>query len=75
MLDQSKTTALLEESGFLYCQSAPLEAARTMARALKRQQHGGKVAFIRALAEAIDADEPGFLLVLRNDMARPGKVR
>ena len=65
MLDQAQTTRLLEESSFLYCQSDPIGAARTIARALKRQQTGGKIAFVRHLVESLDRDDPGFKLRVR----------
>jgi len=70
VLDPVAAHRMTEEATFLFAQSDPLSAAKTIARAMKRQPRGAKVSFFRTLAESLAEHEPGFLIAVDAEINR-----
>ena len=70
MIGRADGSRLAQESAFLLAEADPLLAARTLARGLRNQPNGGKVAVIRSLAQQLAERDPALLREIAAEMAR-----
>jgi hypothetical protein len=66
----SAADRLLADAALVFGESNPIAAARTLARALRRQTAGAKLSVIAALIRELEASERGIAAAVLRDLAR-----
>jgi len=62
------TDRLLAEAALAFGESNPIAAARTLARAVRRQTAGAKISVATALIRALEQDEQGVTAAVFRDL-------
>jgi len=63
---------LHKDAAFQLAQADPLAAARALARGLRHQTAGAKVAVVRLLIETLEQQEPGIRPEIAADLRKQG---
>ena len=73
MIVRQDALQLAEQACRLLCEADPLRAARILARGLRQQSRGGKLAVLRAFVQHLAEHDPGLPQAIAADLTALSK--